>query len=220
MGIVELIRQSLQDATFFVHYPYPIERPFDNYYQLTWIHFIEPFLFLELDGTILLILCKPEFHGNKLYAESVLRSGPNRSFHLFVSAQIEFERAFVDDASAQPPRIPREPSPEGLEAGVSALDWFNLCLRRQFVIELEERVSRSDYRCRVEYPLLLHYGLEYVVILFDGYLCLWRGSQTTITPTADSLVVSGFDHCVLAQLRDCRFVPQTATSGVLRFLCV
>jgi len=219
MGIVELIRQYLQDTTFFVHYPYPIERPFDNYYQLTWIHFIEPLLFLELDGTILLVLCKPEFHGNELYAESALRSGPNRSFHLFVPAQIEFVRAFVDNASAQPPRILREPSPKGLEAGVSVRDLFNLCPCRMFVIELEERASRSDYRCRVGRPLLLHYGLEYVVILFDGCLCLWRGSQTAITPTADSVVVSGFDHCVLAQLTGCRFVPQTATSGVLRFLC-
>jgi len=121
--IVEQIRAYIASNLCFVHYPYPIERPYDTYYQLTWTYSHRNLLFMEWNKTDLLVLCEPEFDSNHglLYACSAIISKPPQSLHLLVPAEFQIERTLTSHEVSPSSEMPSEE----LERSAFLQDWFN-----------------------------------------------------------------------------------------------
>ena len=217
MGIVELIKRELK-GRFFLHFPYPIERPYDNDYQITWIHYTDSLLFLELEETKLLTVCNPKYHLWVLFGDSALYSTPPRGFHLFYPAQFKFDLVGVEDQRARSPESQEVASVDSQTCNLLR-NWLSQCSWDEFTIELQDDMQVKKYYYRVKSPKLLHFSADYALAFFGRYLCLWRGRDVTITTSHEALAISKFDHCAVADIVGCRFVPQTTVSGSLRFLC-
>ena len=209
--IAEQIKSYLHNARCFIHYPYPVERPYDTNYQLTWTHSHRSVLLLEWDETVLFALCEPEFDTDRglLYAESALISMAPQFLHLFVPAEFQLERILTGNDTAHD----RWLFSASFEACAFLRDWFNHSLSHLYVIELYDALLDKCYKYRTESPLCVHCGADYAAVVSSTHLCVWRGEQTNFTVHSDTLEISDFAHGIVAEVLESRFAVLTAATG-------
>ena len=210
-NIVEQVRAYIASNLCFVHYPYPVERPYDTYYQLTWTHSHRNLLFVEWNKTDLFVLCEPEFDSDRglLYACSAIISKSPQSLHLLVPAELQIERTFASHEVSPSSEMPSEEH----ERCALLCDWLNHSSSRLYIVWLYDASLNKYQQHRVEGPVSVHCGVDYAIVFSDAHLCLWRGGQTNFTVHSDILEISEFAHGIVAEVLECRFAVQTATAG-------
>lgn len=213
--IIHQIRSFLsrRGAFFFVRYPYEVERPYDQEYRVTWLHLHDQLLFLEMNGTNLLMFCGDlRFHEGKIQAKRAILCMPPKSIHFFVPAEVWLEPMGMIRTETNP-TLSGHP-----ETQKSVQSWLHQHTSGSYTILLTDASSQQSYECRVDNPTLVHTGSDYTLVLYDGYLCLWRGSKLFFNIQEASFTVLGFTHAIVLEWAECRFVAHTAVHGSLEIV--
>lgn len=206
------VQEYARDYALFLHFPYLVERPYDRAHRLTWAHVQPPLLFLEFDGSALLVLYgEPSFEAGVLYSEHGMLNLRGARLHFFSPAEIYLERCeqaqIINVPSGAPPSVR------------ATLDWLQS--RADYLFHLQLRDSARNYGLVETHSAgrltQAHAGVDYGLAIFESRFCLWRGGRAKTDSAGRSLTLVHFDYAAIVDWVSGRLEAETATAGTLLF---
>lgn len=209
----------LSSGTVFIHYPYPVERPYDADYVLTAMFATKTAMFLELNESDLLIVWgdrsfRIEEASGHLYTRRSLLCRRSGEVHIFQDSVIVFERRF--DTNTQNNILPTSPTPSPNKS-VSVVVEAWLSQRPCTQILLEHADGRMlNLWSGVSLPLsLLQQRAYYLLLVLADLLFLLIGQVTADDSEDGHLCLDNFTKLVHVRLVNANSPLVTADSGKL-----
>lgn len=216
--VQEQLIKFLSNGAVFIHYPYPVERPYDTDYVLTATFTTETATFLEFNESDLLVVWGERSFSidglsGYLYIRHALLCRRFGKIHVFQDGVIVFEHHFNTHTRSDLPHM-RDASNANEQVAVAIRSWFSLVGCRQIFLERADGHMLNLWG-GVGLPLSLLQPRPYYLLLGLGDLFFLLLGQVTAYDEEEHLCLENFDKLVHTRLVSGNSPLETADGGKL-----